>query len=205
MSNELTWWNGVASVLVPSTSLLTAFFIYATVRFGFRHKQLDAVMHDHSRFDELQQQRLRILVAQREIAKGGSSRDSWSRDRLAIEVEIFFDRFWSLQFDSHIAWYNGYIPSLIYTQWLFARWRELRKASDGWKLDTLDLGSSLGSIKERWQRNPDRNSRQSMHLSRFLRMIGDLSAKDELDIDEVLREYGPRVARRWFRKFFGAY
>ena len=52
MPHDPTWWTAVASVLVPVTPLLTALFIYATVRFGFRHKQLDALLHDHARFDD---------------------------------------------------------------------------------------------------------------------------------------------------------
>ena len=116
--------------LIPIiTSALALVVIYVNVRFGIRNKQADLIIHFHKQFDELQKKRCELRTGESETA--AATTGAWSAQRIDIEAEMFFDRFWSLQFDEFLAWYEGYIPTRIYVYWAFSRWRELHKALPG--------------------------------------------------------------------------
>jgi hypothetical protein len=114
--------------LIPIiTSGLTLVVVYLNARFGIRNKQADLVIHFHKQFDELQKKRTELRTAQSENT--ASVPGAWSQQRLDVEADMFFDRFWSLQFDQFLGWYEGYVPTRLYVYWAFSRWRELHKAS----------------------------------------------------------------------------
>lgn len=198
MSSELFW------KLVPIvTSLLALAVVYANTRFGIRNKQADLVIHFHKQFDELQKKRTELLIAQRERQAAVSN--MWSEHRMEIEADLFFDRFWSLQFDQFLAWYEGYIPTRLYVYWAFSRWRELHKATNDWTLSGKTMASTLEELKSRWQNNPDKASRLSTHVSNFLGLMFALKQSAAYaDIDALLYQYGPSMARRRARWLFGA-
>jgi hypothetical protein len=195
-----TFWK-----LIPIiTSCLTLVVIYASARFGIRNKQTDLIVHFHKQFDELQKKRMELLTAQSERA--ANVQGAWSRQRLDIEADIFFDRFWSLQFDEFLAWYEGYVPTRIYVYWAFSRWRELHKATPGWTVSDRTMASTLDELKTRWQNNPDKSSGLSTHVTKFLELMFSLKQNAACaDIDALLRKCGPSYGRRLSRKIFGAY
>src|SRR6476469_6309387 len=103
--------------------LVTGVMIYLGARFARRNKQAELIIHFHKQFDEIQKQRAVLLVADNDLAQEAPQT---SKDKIEIEAHVFFDRFWSLQFDQFVAWYDGYVPSHLYQYWLFSRWRELQ-------------------------------------------------------------------------------
>ena len=191
--------------LVPIiTSCLALIVIYANARFGIRNKQADLVIHFHKQFDELQKKRAELLAAQEESA--ANVKGVWSQQRMKVEAEIFFDRFWSLQFDQFLAWYEGYVPTRIYVYWAFSRWRELHNATPGWTLAGSTMFSTLEELNNRWQSNPDRASRLTTHVTRFLGLMFALKQNAaSADIDDLLCKFGPTRGRQLTRKVFGAY
>lgn len=191
--------NSVVAILTLGSLLLA----YTTIRSEMRSKQVDVITDDHKRFDELQALRTKILVAETEIQSGVP--DCWTKARLEVEATMFFDRFWSLQFDAYIAWLHGYVPSTVYTYWIFARWRELRSPSADWTLAGKTLPSTLGDISERWRRNPDQQSRQSKHVNDFIAIMERLRDHETISIEALLRELGPPRGAALTRKFFGGY
>lgn len=190
--------------LVPIvTSLLALVVVYANTRFGVRNKQADLVIHFHKQFDELQKKRTELLTAQRE--RQAAAGNAWSELRIEVESDLFFDRFWSLQFDQFLAWYEGYVPTRLYVYWAFSRWRELHKATSDWTLAGKTMASTLEDLKNRWQNNPDTASRLSTHVSKFLGLMFALKQSAAYaDIDKLLCEHGPSRARRRIRWLFGA-
>jgi hypothetical protein len=193
----------IVSVLALAVAVLAAVFSYASSRFNLRNKQVDVILQDNKRFDDLQALRTSLRVAEAAIKSGAP--DAWSKERLAIECEMFFDRFWSLQFDGYIAWYSGYLPGAIYKYWLFARWRELREPSESWNLNGYTLWTSLSdAVAKRWKRNPDNTSSQSMHVNQFIQMMDYLKNHDTVNLNHLLRTYGPSPLRLWWRQRFGA-
>lgn len=186
-----------------ATSILALIVVYANTRFGLRNKQADLIIHFHKQFDELQEKRAELLTAQREAA--AAVQGAWSPQRIEVEADVFFDRFWSLQFDQFLAWYEGYVPTRLYVYWAFSRWRELHKASAEWTFGTKTVASTLDELKDRWQSNPDRSSRLSTHLTEFLGLMFALKQNAaSADMDELLRKFGPSPWRRRARWLFGA-
>lgn len=191
-------WRGIIAFLALLIS-------YTVARFSIRNKQVDFLLYDHKQFDELQKKRTELLVEQDNRKYGRE--DQWSETRFLIEVDMFFDRFWSLQFDSFVGWWEGYMPTSLYKFWLFSRWRELSHSSPGWTFaEDRTMRSSLISLNQRWSVNPDPRSSQTMQLSNFMDLMFELSEnKRRVDIDALLIKYGPPRAIRTLRKFFGAY
>jgi len=189
-------------------SALFAFFAvgvaYVTARLSVKNKQIDFLLYDHKQYDELQKKRLEIRI---EEARLGTlpTVSEWEKKRLALEVDMFFDRFWSLQFDGYVAWYDGYVPTSLYTFWLLARWREMYDPSPEWTLDKTTVPASLEIVSERWSLNPDPRSRETHQLDKFVRLMTDLGTERNVNIDELLKQYGLSPIRRVLRKFLGAY
>lgn len=198
MTSEI-FWRFVPIV----TSVLALAVVYANTRFGVRNKQADLVIHFHKQFDELQKKRAELLTAHRE--RQAAAGNAWSELRIEIESDLFFDRFWSLQFDQFLAWYEGYVPTRLYVYWAFSRWRELHKATNEWTLGGRTMASTLEELKNRWQNNPDTSSRLSTHVSKFLGLMFALRQNAAYaDIDKLLCQFGPSRARRRTRWLFGA-
>ncbi|MBV4459160.1 hypothetical protein KVG96_14465 [Pseudomonas sp. COR58] len=190
--------------LIPIiTSILALVVIYANARFGLRNKQADLIIHFHKQFDELQKKRAELLTAHSERA--ASVEGAWSQQRTEVEAEMFFDRFWSLQFDQFLAWYEGYVPTRLYVYWAFSRWRELHTTTAEWTIANRTMASTLDQLKNRWQNNPDKSSRLSTHVSNFLGLMFALKqTSTSADMNDLLRRYGPSSLRRLARLFFGA-
>ena len=196
--DELFW-----KILPIATSLLALLVVYANTRFGLRNKQADLVIHFHKQFDELQKKRTELLTAQSERACAAP--EAWSQQRIDVEADMFFDRFWSLQFDEFLAWFEGYVPTRLYVYWAFSRWRELHMPTAAWTIAGRTLSSTLEELKNRWQNNPDKSSRLSTHVSGFLGLMFALrQSAAYVDIDALLVEYGPSRTRRFARFLFGA-
>lgn len=186
------------------TAWLSLIVIYANARFGIRNKQSDMIIHFHKQFDEIQKKRCELLIAQAEMEASSSS--TWSLGRKDVEVEMFYDRFWSLQFDEFLAWYEGYIPTSLYIYWVFSRWRELHEPSKGWTFNQKTLASALDDLEIRWRSNPDKTSKQSIHLTKFLTLMLALKTNGaSVDVEGLLKSVGPSYVRQWTRKVFGAY
>lgn len=190
-------WSAIFAMLAVGVA-------YVATRLNLRHKQLDFIMYDNKQFDELQKKRLEIRIV--EAAKrAGNDESEATKARLTLEATMFFERFWTLQFDGFIAWYEGYLPTSLYTYWLFARWRELSEPSAEWTLAEQTLKSSLDSIRKRWASNPDPNSMQTVQVGKFLNLMLDLGTGRMIDIGSLLKKHGPSSTKRRLRKFFGAY
>ncbi|WP_207282914.1 hypothetical protein [Pseudomonas sp. FW300-N2F2] len=197
---EIGFWQ----IMPIATSLLTLVFIYMNARFSIQNKQADLIIHFHKQFDEMQKKRCELLIAQAESASGFAS--AWSSERLNVEAEIFFDRFWSLQFDEFLAWYEGYLPTSIYIYWVFSRWRELHQPSAGWTVCGNTLVSTLENLKSRWQNNHDKSSKLSAHLTSFLGLMFALKQNAvSAEVEEQLGHFGPSRLRRFGRRLFGAH
>ncbi len=199
-SSEPVFWK----LVQVFTSLLTLAVIYLNARFGIRNKQADMIIHFDKQFDELQEKRVELLVARRELAAGVE--EAWSTQRIEVEAGMFYDRFWSLQFDQFVGWYEGYVPTRLYVYWAFSRWREFHKPTDDWSIAGHTLVSTLDDLKNRWQNNPDRSSGLSTHVTRFLELMYALrQSAASADIDTLLGKCGPSWLRRTGRRMFGAY
>ena len=195
---------GFWQVMPIITSLLALVFIYTNARFSIRNKQADLIIHFHKQFDEMQKKRCELLVAQAELASGSAG--AWSPERINVEAEMFFDRFWSLQFDQFLAWYEGHLPTSIYIYWVFSRWRELHQPSAGWTVCASTLVSTLDTLNIRWQKNQDKSSRLSAHLTSFFGLMFALKQNAaSAEVEEQLGHFGPSAARRFGRWLFGAY
>src|SRR4051812_44476540 len=149
--NELQFW---LEILKASMPILTGLLIYLGARFAIRNKQADLIIHFHKQFDEIQKQRAVLLVQDNDPTKSTEG----FKHKLPIEAHVFFDRFWSLQFDQFVAWYDGYVPSHLYQYWLFSRWRELRESSKTWTIANQTIASSFADVASRWASNRDPKS-----------------------------------------------
>jgi hypothetical protein len=176
---------------------------YAVARFSIRNKQLDFILYDHKQFDELQKKRCELLVEKARIKAGESG--SWKSERLTIEAKMFYDRFWSLQFDGFVAWSDGYLPTSLFIYWLFSRWREFKEPSEDWAFETQTMQTSFADVTKRWHRSPDERSKQSQQVNKFMGLMNALQMSQTTDIKALLATYGPPWWKRKFRKFFGAY
>ena len=186
------------------TAGLALAVVYANARFGIRNKQADLTIHFHKQFDELQKKRAELLVAVAEKKAGVAT--AWSDERLLIESHVFFDRFWSLQFDQFLAWYEGYVPTRLYIYWVYSRWRELRSPSTDWTFDGKTLVSTLNELRDRWQYSADQSTRLSVHVTKFLTLLTSLKVSSSAaDVDALVRRHGPAPYMRLVRRLFGAY
>lgn len=98
-------------------------------RFNRRSKQADIQVGFHNRFDGLQVERAKLLC--RSASDAPSTEDH--------QAKIFFDRFWSLQFDQYVAWQHRYVSDDLYRFWVFARWRQLQHPTPDWNLNGLTV------------------------------------------------------------------
>lgn len=181
--------------------VFSAAFIYASTRFSIKNKQLDIVAGFHQRYDQLQVKRTEILVEQARVGEPGA----WSPKRLEVEAVLFFDRFWSLQFDEYVAWYDGYVPTSTYVHWLYARRRELQNPGDNWTLHGETLGSSFTRVEKLWARNLDSGSKETKRLSEFVQLVRELKLSVPVDVEKAIRKVGPGKWVRGRRWSFGAY
>jgi hypothetical protein len=204
----------LAVVTIAVVSALAGFLgSWFTFRATARNKQADLIVHFHKQFDELQKKRAEILVAQAErVASEDPDANAtlknvslWSDKKLTIEAQVFFDRFWSLQFDEFHAWYEGYLPTSLYTYWAFARWRQLHDSSEhsaDWLLDKRTVAGSLDELWKRWHFD----SGSSTHVMRFIGLMFALKENGnhaDPDIARQLRRYGPSLRRRCVRRLLG--
>ena len=83
-----------ASYVALFVAFLSMLFSFAGARFGVRNKQLDAIIQDQKRFDDLYAARVKILMSISESKKVPF--DEQKFDQIDLEARIFFDRFWGL-------------------------------------------------------------------------------------------------------------
>lgn len=198
------------------TAALALVVVYNNVRSSVRNKQADLLIYFNKQFDELQKKRAELLIMQ-----ATSDTSQASAKRMDIEARFFFDRFWSLQFDQYVAWYEGHMPTRLFVYWVFARWRELSQPSiEGrdplWTLGGKTMASSLEEVKTRWSKSPDKDSRHSHHVNAFFELMEQIAPGTEdnadgsrntvdLDIEKLLQANGPSAWIQRRRKLFGAY
>lgn len=131
-------------------ALVVSFFtLYITYFFSLLSKRNDTEGGFHARFDKLQETRAELLCAYTP-----SARASESRRLTRKQVMIFYDRFWSLQFDEYTAWQKGFISHDVYRYWAMARWHQFRFPSNDWNFtDKLTFAESFELIKKKWATN----------------------------------------------------
>lgn len=190
----------VWSALIALCALAVA---YAVARFSIRNKQLDFLIYDHKQYDELQKKRCELLVEKARIKASESG--CWKLERLNIEAKMFYDRFWSLQFDGFVAWSDGYLPTSLFVYWLYSRWREFNTPSEDWAFDTQTMQTSFTDVTTRWHRSPDQASEQSQQVNKFIGLMSSLQVSQPADMNAILEQFGPSFWRRAIRGFFGAY
>lgn len=188
------------SAVMALCALLIA---YAVARFSIRNKQLDFVLYDHKQFDDLQKKRCELLILKAKVATDPTNAEI--AKQLEIEARMFYDRFWSLQFDGFVAWCDGYLPTSLFVYWLFSRWREFQSPSDDWKLGSLTMETAFEDVTDRWHKSPDTNSAQSRQVNRFIGLMSELQTKRATNIRKLLAEHGPPRWLRLLRRPFGAY
>lgn len=178
---------------------------YLGVRIAVRNKQTDVTMIFHKQFDALQAERARILAV-------SSATPTATRAQIT-EAQIFYDRFWSLQFDQFVAWYDGYVPTRLYQYWVYSKWKMMRggNQSDS-ALSGLSFGDSVtgrsdlqyvGVIK-RWAQSEVANAAHSRHVQRFVGLLKEMNESETWDKGWIDRA-GPSWVIRMARKFIGAY
>lgn len=192
-------------IILFLNGVLTLTFIYTNARFNIRNKQEDMIIHFHKQYDVLQMKRVELLIASKERENAVVKNFCWSQERLAVESDVLFDRFWSLQFDEFVAWYEGYVPTNLYLYWVFSRWRELHVKDAGWEIAGKNLSTTLSSLSDRWKCDYDSNSKRSMHVRRFLDLMRALKNNpSHIHLEDHLCEFGPHRFARYFRTLFGA-
>lgn len=191
-----------ASYVALFVAFLSMLFSFAGARFGVRNKQLDAIIQDQKRFDDLYAARVKILMSISESKKVPF--DEQKFDQIDLEARIFFDRFWGLQFDTFLAWHEGYIPTKIYSFWLISRRRQLRKSSADWTLNGRTLASTFAGLNEHWC-IPNNLGSEDEYVVKFVEIMNRLKNDDELNIKKILSKYGPHPVIRLMRKIFGGY
>lgn len=109
-----------------------------------------------------------------------------------MTYKMYFDRFWSLQFDEFHTWYEGYVPTSLYAYWAWATWRQFRldefDANSEWSLDGVSLTRAAGLLRERWAVDTE----QAFHVAKFVNLM--LTLKDSSaapDMTGLLKRYGP--------------
>lgn len=171
-------------------------------RLSLRLKRADLIVHFHRQFDELQKKRVEILkdIARLKPLKAAGGKEEAIEsnvEALKLDVKMYFDRFWSLQFDEFHAWYEGYVPTSLYAYWAWARWRQFRldefDANSEWSLEGVNLTKSAGSLRERWAVDTE----QASHVAKFVNLM--LTLKDSSpapDMKVLLKRYGPTRRER---------
>ncbi len=161
--------------------LLSVVSLILTVQQGRKTKQVDIQNGFHERFDRLQECRTRLLL------RSASALPAPEGD---FEAQIFFDRFWSLQFDQYVAWQQGYVDDYVYRFWVFARWRQLRSgASRHWALNGATARTTFIKVNETWTREPANRLGKPSFVGDFLSMFGELlNAEEEGQVDAILQK-----------------
>jgi hypothetical protein len=139
--------QALASVVALVVSLFSA---WLGIRVSRSAKQADIQVEMHARFDRLQEVRTELL----EISKCPNFVET---DSYKVKVELFFDRFWSLQYDQFIAWRQWLVPDHLYIMWMHARWKQLQDSRHGkppplWQLGSEDIQKSAVRVSARWRR-----------------------------------------------------
>lgn len=160
--------------------LLSIISLILTVQQGRRTKQVDIQNGFHERFDRLQEYRTRLLL------RGASTLPTPESD---FEAQIFFDRFWSLQFDQYVAWQQGFVDDYVYRFWVFARWRQLRDGGNRhWVLNGMTPRTTFMKVNDSWAREPANRLGRASYVGDFLAMFAALlEAQDESQVDGILQ------------------
>ncbi|KAB0577067.1 hypothetical protein F7Q92_17040 [Ideonella dechloratans] len=143
-------------------------------------KQADILSGLNSRFDALQAERAKLLTRTTPIPP-------IEKD---YEVHIFFDRFWSLQFDEFVAWQHGNLADEVYRFWTFARWRQLTNPPEDWIINGSSVKSSLQEACRRWTRQEPHGFTDRPLVNGFIDMFGEIStATREIEVTNILNRY----------------
>lgn len=179
--------QALASVVALVISLFSA---WLGIRVSRSAKQADIQVEMHARFDRLQEVRTELLVRSK---KG----DATETDAYKVEVEIFFDRFWSLQYDQFIAWRQWLVPDHLYIMWTHARWTQVQdclrdKAPQHWQLGSENIQQSALRVSERWRRTAKLEHLSTDYLADFLLLLDAFSCLDDFDdVQAILSDISP--------------
>lgn len=171
-----------------------------SARLSIRNKQADLIVHFHRQFDELQKKRTEIRVAlakrsdQSKFSEKTPDAEKSPEERaLDVEIDMFFQRFWRLQFDEFHAWYEGYIPTSLYAYWAYARWRQFHFNSQSWRLGDKDLRTSVSELPDRWAVDTG----QATHVGNFVNLMQTLKSNSAApNLKQLFQTYGPSRRER---------
>lgn len=180
----------VAATVGDFIALFAAFVAVASVFFNWaitrRGKQADTQIAMHQRFDALQ-------VVRADLLSRAQGKDFEDNAAYQIEVGLFFDRFWSLQFDQFNAWRQGHIPDDVYRGWMYARCAQSRKSREGtppkhWKFGNTDVYRSMLFAIVTWAK-PDGERRRSVRdIDDFLLLLTACAFAANFDKVELLMD-----------------
>jgi hypothetical protein len=182
MSEMLTFKDSIA-VIATFVSIMTVLINWSITRKG---KQADTQIAMHQRFDALQVVRADLLS--RRQSKGFKGNAAYQ-----IEVSLFFDRFWSLQFDQFNAWRQGHIPDDIYKGWMYARCAQSQKCRSRnpprhWNFGHTDVYRSMLFAIVTWAK-PDGERRRSVRdVDDFLLLLTACAFAPDFEKVELLMD-----------------
>lgn len=174
-------WIALLAALISVTSVFVNWFI---TRKG---KQADTQLAMHQRFDQLQIVRTRLLSLP-------CTKTFVDHEAHRIEVNLFFDRFWSLQFDQFNAWRQGHIPDDVYRGWMYARWAQSQSTRRGnppkhWQFGDLGVHRSMLTVIATWAK-PDSERRRSVRdIDDFLLLLTACAYEPTFDGIEHLLDW----------------
>lgn len=109
-----------------------------------------------------------------------------------------------MQFDDYLSWYYGYIPSDVYSFWLYSRWRQFHDPNDSWGMAGISFKESFEQIQSIWKQGPARQSRESKLIDNFFSIMEQLRDNPAANIRQLIEESSPTTWHRTRRWLFGA-
>lgn len=179
--------QALAAVVALVISLFSA---WLGIRVSRSAKQADIQVDMHARFDRLQEVRTGLLVESK--VPGFIETDAYK-----VKVEVFFDRFWSLQYDQFIAWRQRLVPDHLYIMWMHARWKQVQDCCRGqapplWRLGSENIQQSAVRLSARWRRTAKLEHLNTDYLADFLLLLDALNCLDNFDdVQAVLSVIAP--------------
>ena len=178
--------------------VVALFSAWIGIRMSRANKQADIQMEMHARFDRLQEVRTLLLTEAHEPSFAET-------EVYQLKVDIFFDRFWSLQYDQFIAWLHWHVPDQLYMMWMHARWKQIQDCRNGrvpplWRLGSQDIHKAAQRVSERWRPTTQLRHLGKDHLMDFLLLLDALIWLDDFNqVQVVVARIAPlrRHPRTW--------
>lgn len=181
-ANDVAAWGALVALVVSIATLSL------TLWFNRRIKTVEVQNAFHERFDRLQEARSSILL-------GAHSMTDATLDHVA---KIYFDRFWSLQFDQYVAWKRGLVDNGVFRFWAFARWKQFSDSSgDYWCLGTRGVSSSFAEVVREWNCEPSSGEGRASLVHGFIDLFEGIShAEKSEDVMFQLKKHRPTIIWR---------